>query len=1194
MKKFLALLLALVMTMSLVTVGASAKTAFTDDKDITEVEAVEVLSAMGIIDGYKDGSFKPQGTLNRAAGAKFIAYLMLGEKNADGLKATGTVFEDVAADYALAPYVEWCAKMGIVDGYGDGKFGPTNTLTQAAFGKMLLTALGYDSAKEGYTGAGWQKAVYADGLAAGVYGDDGEIFSACNRETAAKLALGALTATMVEYTRGDKLVDVTKNNQTVELWETYKDLKYAEGNDSWGRPGHTWEYGEDFDEFYADEAVATYTVATTYCDICDDLGESKEAKFGTTWTNGDKSNATVTIKSTNTSNEFGAQGQTIEIYDMGIVDNQQYYRMVIVDTYLAEVDSVTTEKLDKKGHVERDAYATLKVYTSADGTTTAYVPGTDLEEDQYVLVQVGAATTEIVGLNGGNKVATVKVVGEPETFESKLTKVHTDGKYELNDEWYDLAVKFFMGKGIADKTKVEYTWFLDQFGNVIGCEAIDTVYNYGVVTFLDRDTSGKVDKIIADITYVDGTEVTDVEIASIKVGTGDNAITMNVGSAAISTNSDANVDLFGNADNHADKKAVLADHLFRIEETKDGLVLTDTAWVTSAINAKNTKLENCTTILDDTTIFVVRTGDGDDEKPYEFEIVTGKDNIGKYAESTVHYVLKKDSTHAKYVYITVDPADAVSYQYVYVTGDSSYVKYNTDKGKIKYYNADTTVDMNGDEIEKLLVKEDKWTGMIKEALTTKGLLVKITTTGKYVTAVEPVISIAPPVNLDGEDVDGVEAVRAYADVDSAKVAEALDYSDGVLYIEGGPDRGYNVTNATILLDGKKVDASALKDAALKDEGVKAVYVIRNEKNDETHIAQTVILSTKLYQKVTATANGLAGADANAAKAAKVPTGNFVAAKDYVIKASDLAVDGKVLTATGLDVIAKGANTGDYKLSVNNMDVEVTLGYDNEATYTLTVPVGGAGSSRGTHTLNGNDWNGDKGSVSGLRTGDKVVVNYTAQPGYKILTNATKEYIIGTKDVTADAATTAKKPVTVKLSYVVVGTGYHLPGDYTEEITSDKEFEAEEFDNYVTPANKSVEWTAAKAEAGEPVEVVFVYVPSALSTDTSLTSITHGTGASNAVTLVAGQLTYVLSNNVDAPLTVTANDPNATVKIKCVFDSNKSNPGAVFSSNDNPWSAVHTCSTMNFSNCANKAFEITVTAPAGNSTIYTINANLLAN
>ena len=79
MKKFLALLLALVMTMSLVTVGASAKTAFTDDKDITEVEAVEVLSAMGIIDGYKDGSFKPQGALNRAAGAKVVAYLMLGE-----------------------------------------------------------------------------------------------------------------------------------------------------------------------------------------------------------------------------------------------------------------------------------------------------------------------------------------------------------------------------------------------------------------------------------------------------------------------------------------------------------------------------------------------------------------------------------------------------------------------------------------------------------------------------------------------------------------------------------------------------------------------------------------------------------------------------------------------------------------------------------------------------------------------------------------------------------------------------------------------------------------------------------------------------------------------------------------------------------------------------------------------------------
>ena len=91
MRKFLALVLALVMTMSLVTVSADAATTFTDDAQIVNTEAVEVLNAIGVLGGYADGSFRPQATLTRGAGAKLIAYLMLGQTRADALKATCTV-----------------------------------------------------------------------------------------------------------------------------------------------------------------------------------------------------------------------------------------------------------------------------------------------------------------------------------------------------------------------------------------------------------------------------------------------------------------------------------------------------------------------------------------------------------------------------------------------------------------------------------------------------------------------------------------------------------------------------------------------------------------------------------------------------------------------------------------------------------------------------------------------------------------------------------------------------------------------------------------------------------------------------------------------------------------------------------------------------------------------------------------------
>ena len=77
MKKFLSLVLALVMTMSLVTVSAGAKD-FTDSSKIQYAEAVDVMSAAKVIDGYTDGTFNPTATLTRGAAAKIICNLILG------------------------------------------------------------------------------------------------------------------------------------------------------------------------------------------------------------------------------------------------------------------------------------------------------------------------------------------------------------------------------------------------------------------------------------------------------------------------------------------------------------------------------------------------------------------------------------------------------------------------------------------------------------------------------------------------------------------------------------------------------------------------------------------------------------------------------------------------------------------------------------------------------------------------------------------------------------------------------------------------------------------------------------------------------------------------------------------------------------------------------------------------------------
>ena len=87
MKKFLSLVLALAMTLSLVTISAGAKD-FADSDELSGEqyeEAVNVMSEMGIIDGYAGGDFQPQGTLTRGAAAKIIACMMLGKTTAEAL-----------------------------------------------------------------------------------------------------------------------------------------------------------------------------------------------------------------------------------------------------------------------------------------------------------------------------------------------------------------------------------------------------------------------------------------------------------------------------------------------------------------------------------------------------------------------------------------------------------------------------------------------------------------------------------------------------------------------------------------------------------------------------------------------------------------------------------------------------------------------------------------------------------------------------------------------------------------------------------------------------------------------------------------------------------------------------------------------------------------------------------------------------
>ena len=190
---FLVLVVVLIICLSAVVFA----TDFTDGNRIGPAyrEAVGQMTARGVLNGFPDGSFQPTGTLTREQGAKIVAYMILGDE-VNVLTCSAAPFNDVAANRWSAPCIAWCVEHGILLGYGDGRYGPNDTLTGDQFAKMLLCAFGFgDSAR--YAGNGWYEAVREEAAAVALY--EGDVGMASNnpvqRQQAALLAWNAIKAT---------------------------------------------------------------------------------------------------------------------------------------------------------------------------------------------------------------------------------------------------------------------------------------------------------------------------------------------------------------------------------------------------------------------------------------------------------------------------------------------------------------------------------------------------------------------------------------------------------------------------------------------------------------------------------------------------------------------------------------------------------------------------------------------------------------------------------------------------------------------------------------------------------------------------------------------------------------------------------------------------------------------------------------
>ena len=267
LKKVLALVLAFACAFTMF-----AGAAFTDQADIQSTEAVDALTGLGVIDGYADGSFKPDATVTRAEMAKMI-FTILNGGNDDASAYTNlpTSFTDVS-DHWAAGYIKYLQNSDIIAGKSETKFAPNDTVTGLEAAKMLLVVAGYAPDKAGLTGSAWAASTMKYANLNNLFEDVvADVNGALPRQYAAQIMFNALDMERVVYSNDisdfKPAEDVTDD---ATIGAKYLDLYFA-GKDVGPNPVvvlYGTEKEANRDTYSLNTSIGSYTrVANDYSDL---------------------------------------------------------------------------------------------------------------------------------------------------------------------------------------------------------------------------------------------------------------------------------------------------------------------------------------------------------------------------------------------------------------------------------------------------------------------------------------------------------------------------------------------------------------------------------------------------------------------------------------------------------------------------------------------------------------------------------------------------------------------------------------------------------------------------------------------------------------------------------------------------------------------------------------------------------------
>lgn len=153
-----------------------ATSAFPDVDGYEEfAEAVAYVNEAGIMVGDDFGNFNPYKTVTRAEMATIICRML---DLANSLKPSND-FSDVPINHWANTYISKAVELGIVNGYGDGRFGPSDNVTYEQAVTMIIRAIGGDDVAQEYGGYpdGYLTAADENGLLKNILAKKGEALS---------------------------------------------------------------------------------------------------------------------------------------------------------------------------------------------------------------------------------------------------------------------------------------------------------------------------------------------------------------------------------------------------------------------------------------------------------------------------------------------------------------------------------------------------------------------------------------------------------------------------------------------------------------------------------------------------------------------------------------------------------------------------------------------------------------------------------------------------------------------------------------------------------------------------------------------------------------------------------------------------------------------------------------------------------